>query len=121
MWCCPVFRCPSTTSHARYSRSNHPRSFESRFRPGQHWANWRSRHRTTHSHPNDGFLGYVGCNMHASLDAATFILAISGVATLANGFEAMFAVAAAMWLEVAIVAIASGGLRSRQPLRTSGA
>jgi membrane protease YdiL (CAAX protease family) len=59
----------------------------------------------------------VAMLMHASLDAATFILAMSGVATLANGFEAMFAIAAAMWLVVAVVAIATGGLRSRQPLR----
>jgi hypothetical protein len=53
----------------------------------------------------------VAMLMHASLDAATFILAMSGVATLANGFEAMFAVAAAMWVVVAVVAISSGGLR----------
>jgi hypothetical protein len=58
----------------------------------------------------------VAMLMHASLDAATFILgplALSGVTALAYSFE----VAAVMWVIVTAVAVANGWHLSRQPLR----
>jgi membrane protease YdiL (CAAX protease family) len=60
----------------------------------------------------------VAMLMHASLDAATFILSPLALSGLAESFTASFAIDAAMWVVVVVVVLATGGHLARQLART---